>query len=314
MGISNKRYIFVTGHPRSGTTFIGKTMASPKGVQYLSEPFNPNYGHANINRYFSYISDNYDAYSEHVSNVLDDFYKGKAKFRSLDINKSKSYKQLAGRVVFGNKNAIEYKNFIYNPLINTAIIKDPTIALATRHFITKLDTQTLYLIRHPAAVIASMKRLGMDHKITHMLNQDALVKDHLSEFISKYNIDKLNTVQQHAIHWLFINSVALNDNLNNKNMVLKTHESISINPVQEFKDIFKKFNLNYSDKIESKIKAQTSDKNPAQSPGNQMHYLNRNSKENIYSYKKILSKDEIYQIKEITYDFASKYYPKSSWA
>lgn len=39
-----RRWLLVTGMPRSGTTFAGRVLSAPLAVDYIHEPFNPDCG------------------------------------------------------------------------------------------------------------------------------------------------------------------------------------------------------------------------------------------------------------------------------
>ena len=52
-GIQN--WIFVTGAPRSGTTFAGMQLSRPLAVDYIHEPFNPVCGLPGVETPYRYI-------------------------------------------------------------------------------------------------------------------------------------------------------------------------------------------------------------------------------------------------------------------
>ena len=58
--MNGKKIILITGSPRSGTTWIGKMIASAPSVGYIHEPFNPAHNTgicaACIEDWFTYIT------------------------------------------------------------------------------------------------------------------------------------------------------------------------------------------------------------------------------------------------------------------
>ncbi|MEO0377751.1 MAG: hypothetical protein AAF329_24760, partial [Cyanobacteria bacterium P01_A01_bin.17] len=56
-----KNWIFVTGAPRSGTTFVGQILSTPISVDYIHEPFNPGCGIPGIGASYSYVRPSLDS-------------------------------------------------------------------------------------------------------------------------------------------------------------------------------------------------------------------------------------------------------------
>ena len=83
------------------------------------------------------------------------------------------------------------------------------------------------------------------------------------------------------------------------------HEDLSENPVEEFRDIYNKLELTFTQKIENKIIMSTS----AKKEGN----LKRDSRKNIHSWKKRLDNAEINRIKKGTESIANHFYSDTDW-
>lgn len=87
-----------------------------------------------------------------------------------------------------------------------------------------------------------------------------------------------------------------------------THEGLSENPHIEFKRMFKYLNLNFGNKVKEYIVETTNTDNPSDRESKNVHTLKRNSKENIYSWRTRLTKDEIKKIKIGTKEICKKLY------
>ena len=85
------------------------------------------------------------------------------------------------------------------------------------------------------------------------------------------------------------------------------------NPVEEFRDIYKKIRLNYTKTIENKIVEYSSLENPNEVSAKQAGNVKRNSKSQIAIFKKRLSAQEIEYIKEKTRDIWIYFYNDSDW-
>ena len=75
-----------------------------------------------------------------------------------------------------------------------------------------------------------------------------------------------------------------------------SHEALSQNPISEFKKIFQYLNLDFNNKVIEYINKTTNSNNPSERLSEKVHVLKRNSKENIYSWRNRLTKDEIEKI------------------
>jgi phage I-like protein len=71
------------------------------------------------------------------------------------------------------------------------------------------------------------------------------------------------------------------------------HEDISTNPQEEFRTLFDKLGLDYSQKVEAKVNELTNAKNKADSGKERIHSLHRKSKDVAELWKKRLTKEEI---------------------
>ena len=92
--------------------------------------------------------------------------------------------------------------------------------------------------------------------------------------------------------------------------IVRTHEALSLDPVNEFKALYDFLNLVWDDETSSAIIDFTSPKNIVNPPDGEVHHLRRNSKENIDRWKNVLTKDEIEQILLATKDIRLNFYDK----
>jgi len=75
--------------------------------------------------------------------------------------------------------------------------------------------------------------------------------------------------------------------------------------------IFENFGLNFTQKVKEKILKSSSAHNPVEQQAGK-EYI-RNSKENIYNWKKRLSQPEINRIKQKISDIAELFYNDREW-
>ncbi len=312
-----KNFVMVAGNPRSGTTFVGKMLAIPRDVMYLAEPFNVDKGLvAGVEHQFPYISEtSKDVLSLNHKKAVDEFINGESKLTN-EKNSSeepKSAKRLFGEAVFGTRNNYEYKMLHMNPLIKTGIIKDPTASLLANYVHNVHDIPVVIVLRHPGAVVASFKKLNINHEVSKLLNQPALKADYLGTLLKNVNYKNFDLIEQAAWHWNCINHILLDFAKKNKKMIVVRHEDLSQNPIEEFRKLYEKLGLHFSDRVERIIAEHTAAHNPVAAAEGEWHQLKRNSRENIHRWHKVLSDKETEIVRAITAKIADEFYVKSTW-
>jgi hypothetical protein len=87
------------------------------------------------------------------------------------------------------------------------------------------------------------------------------------------------------------------------NGVAYIHETLSSNPIQEFKILYNQSGLEYTQKVQEEILKSSASHNPKEQRRGSK--LKRDSRENVKSWQQRLSDDEINKIREETAQIAS---------
>lgn len=82
-------------------------------------------------------------------------------------------------------------------------------------------------------------------------------------------------------------------------------------PLEAFRSLYDRLNLDFNLAAQQKIHESSSDENPSEIVS--AHSIHVNSSLNIHHWKQRLSADEIDRIRRITAGVADDYYPDSSW-
>lgn len=283
--------ILLVGSHRSGSTWIGRMLSLPYQVKYISEPFNPTTGLKIFTNWFQYINDrNEDKYFVEIKKMMD--FKGDF---SLNLP------------------ALKYWSNNFLPFKKRPLIKDPIASFSAGWLAKKFDIQVVVIVRHPAAFYYSLKRMNWHFDFDNFLNQPDLMRDYLHKFddlIKKRNKSYPESV---AILWLCINYILTEYIKRHPDWIVKRHEDISLNPVDEFHDLYNRLNLPFDKKIERKIKKYSSQNNPINTKKDQAIDLRRNSQSLIKDWKKHLDEEEVEIIKKITKPVSNKYYSQKDW-
>ena len=284
----NNKPILVTGSHRSGSTWVGQMLSLSREVKYVSEPFNPGYGLKIFKSWFTYINSiNEEYYTKDIVKLL--------KFQG-------NYRL--------NLPAFRYWSNIFYPLSKRPLIKDPIACFSSDWLAKKFNMQVVVLWRHPVAFYASLKRLNWHFDFSNFLSQKNLMTSHLEPLKDLIAKENKSYAQEAATLWLCIYSVLDKYLTNNPSWLSKRHEDISQNPLNEFRDLYQKLDLEFSKKIERKIRQYSSGKNYEPT---KVLALKRDSSSVAKEWQKHIDQEEINIIKNITGNLALKYYPENEW-
>jgi hypothetical protein len=305
--------ILVTGSPRSGTTWVGRMLAVSPQLYYVHEPFNPDYGpgrgicNINFTHHQTYITkENQKKYYKPIRQMLEGRYNIYAGIRDSKLEK----KNLI-HVWHKKKEFAEYRKKNMVPLI-----KDPIAAMSAGWLGRQFNINTIVMIRHPAAFVASMKRLNWTFRPSKwVLNQPLLIRDYLSPFreeIKNLTDSKYDIIDRTALMWKIIYFVVLKYQQTFKDWVYLRHEDISLDPLAHFEKLYKRFNLDFTDETQEQILIHSNVSNPTHANGVDQ-LLKLNSKNVIYNWKSVLSGGEIKRIKDRVDEVSRHFYSARDW-
>ncbi len=303
--------IFVTGAPRSGTTWVGKMLALSKNIGYIHEPFNTDHNIGRIAKQFDY---RFQYIELGKKSKYEKLFKDVVDFK---YNLNNAIKSVATLSDFGYK-IREFGQTAQNRMLNRRpLIKDPIGIFATPWLYTRFDALPVITIRHPGAVISSFKRLNWQIDFSSIYNQKLLMDNYLSGF--KDNLkNRLNSandpIENGILLWNIIYYVIIQYQKEYPNWIFIRHEDISRRPVELFKKLYDKLGIEFSPYIKKQIDSTSSPKNISEVPedSNAM-FITIDSIKNLNNWKSRLTKDEIERIKIGTDKFVSHYYREDEW-
>ena len=303
----SKRPILVTGSHRSGSTWVGRMISESPEIVYVHEPFNPFYYspgiyHKKFDRPFTYItSENEKSYYRPIKRTI-----------NLQYNILSAINSQQQTLPVIKKEMENYQHYSQARQENKRVlIKDPIAFFSADWLSSRFNMQTIVLIRHPAAFIASLKIKKWGFNFQNFLDQPQLLNDHLDHFkreIIEYSESSHSIIDQGILLWRIINSVTLHYKEKHNDWRFIRHEDISLDPIKEYMDIFDFLEIDFTEKIKQTILNHTNlDDN------NKESLIMRNSKENILTWKERLTTKEIEHIKKNVNDIAQFFYSESDW-
>lgn len=299
------RPILITGAHRSGSTWVGKMIATSPDVVYVSEPFNIyshhyNLIHTKFVHMFTYIDiENESLYIEPLKKTINLQYD----LIALLKKDQKTASEITSEV----------KNFLYYRIKHfqgkRILFKDPIAIFSAEWLASYFNFQVVILIRHPAAFVGSIVEKGWSHNFQHFLDQPLLMNQHLEAFrpeIEYFAKHPQGIIDQACLLWRIIYYMVNKYRVNHPDWMFIRHEDISRRPTEEFRKLFKYLDLEFSPKIQKIVidhSWSVSD--------NDM--IMRNSLDNIFTWKQRLSPTEIDYIRENVSDISQYYYSDEDW-
>jgi hypothetical protein len=311
----DRKPLLVTGAPRSGTTWVGKMLSLPGQFHYLHEPFNPDHPLKNemfnirMSRYMMYVTEELENYEKKYFKSFKQLIEGKCSFVE-GLSSCRSLKDFV-RVYHKTK---EYRT--YYKLHIPPLVKDPIAIMSAGWLARTFDINVIVMIRHPAAIVASMKRLNWSFEpLNWALSQPLLLRDYLSPYeeelkeISTRNADIIDRL---AMLWKIVYHVVHRYKQEYPGWLYIKHEDLARDPLVQFEDLYRKLNLDFTDDARRKIDEYCSSRNPTHASG-QNRELKLFSNATISNWKKMLSVSEIERIRHRVEDVSGDYYTDSDW-
>lgn len=295
--------IFITGAPRSGSTWLGKMLSINSDVNYIHEPFNYlQHGEkvlSPLKKMYEYVSlrdssERLDSFEFYVSS----FYAYSFRHMIEEIKRANGLKQALKPV----------KKFVEQKKYATTLIKDPIAVFSSEWINSTLNTQNVFIIRHPAAFVASMKEKDWKRDYKQFLSQPYLMEilHKYKDKIEQYSEFEYDTIDQAILFWNMIYYYISVMKLKHPEWIYVKHEDLSSEPVNEIKKLYEQLGISFTPYIENKIKEYTSF---SSTPTN----LKRNSKENITKWKKILTEEEVQKTYIQTKEIWELFYTEEDW-
>lgn len=303
-----RKTILVTGSHRSGSTWAGSILSIAPNTGYIHEPFNIiikcRVGQNPIKYWFQYVcEDNSDDYEAWLRRVIH--------YRYPLGNNIARVRTLRDAIEIAGDKGLSLLHKIRN---DTPIVKDPIAVFSAEWLSNIFDMNVLVIIRHPAAFCSSLKIKNWQFDFNNFLNQPLLMDRYLGVFekeIREFVENEKDIIDQGILLWNCIHHTINIYKQGHPEWLFVRHEDLSTEPVDQFHSIFETFNLEFTSKAKSIILESSGGHNSTeQQPGNE---LIRNSKANIFNWKKRLSQNEIERIREKTLEISSIFYAEHEW-
>lgn len=302
--------ILVTGAHRSGTTWVGRMLATNSRVAYVSEPLNvwhrPGVLRTSVKHWYTYIcAENEDKYLSSFQEILN--YKYHTRLEVESLRSLKDFMRMC-RDWWIFSNGRWYSQI--------PLLKDPFALFSASWFAKRLNCRVVILVRHPAAVTSSLMRLGWNFDFHDLLQQPLLMRDWLESF--RRDMEGLldspeDVIAQSCLLWRMVYHVVSRLRELYSQFLIIRHEDISMDPIREFENLYEALHLEYSHSVMQTILNSSSRKNPPEASRKAAHSVHLNSLSSIENWKYRMSKSDIERVRELTSDVAPLFYSDQDW-
>ncbi len=301
--MSTKKHILITGSNRSGSTWVGKVLSSNGNVDNIIEPLNPNrvqrFGKFKLDFWYPKLSPDGPETLQKTVHEIVSYYLSTSLFDPF-IRLFSSYE--------GHSLPKSFKKRLRRAMKPVKMLKDPTALFCVPFLTDRFDVLPVILIRHPAAYVLSIKEKNWWFDFENLLDQDQFFTgklEALKDEVEQYELNKedRSIIENASLLWKIFYTQVLEYRDRYPEWFYITHESLSLDPISEFRRMFDYLGLDFISNVENYIRKSTK--------AVQGGEFVRDSRSNATKWLEKLSSEEKEMIRSITWDIGKEFY--TSW-
>ena len=283
-------------------------LALAPGVSYIHEPFNPRtpagLSPARFDRYFTVITqENEERYLPGLERTLAFRYDVEAQLRSQHGPRDLIR---AGR---------DFARFLPPRLTGARpLVKDPIALLSAEWLAERFGMQVVVLVRHPAAFVASLRRLGYRHDFASFV-----VDGRVPEIVRSYEPEiheqaerPGDVLAQASLLWRILYAAVEGYRARHPGWKFLRHEDASADPLGTFEYLYGKLGLDLVPRARREIELASSASNNPPELRNP-HDVKLASAESLGRWRAQLTAEEIEFLRESTRDVWPSFYADEDW-
>ena len=239
---------------RAGTSWVGKMLEAGGDFVYVNEPMNPRHPpgrspgilRAEVTREYLYITaDNAgefrDAFRDTVRLRYHMLAEVRRNHKPFDLAKMAKY---ATAFTLGSLRS------------KRAMLNDPYATLSAKWLAEEIGAQVVAVVRQPAAMLASFRKLGYDDlRLGDLLDQPLLMRDHLEPFRAEMEaaVGGRDLVAQVALLWRILHHVTDAYRSTVPGFVVVRHEDLSVDPVAGYRTLHAALGLPFTPEVQAAV-------------------------------------------------------------
>ncbi|MBD3277021.1 MAG: hypothetical protein GF388_01865 [Candidatus Aegiribacteria sp.] len=315
--MSKERSVLVTGGNRTGTSWVGRMLTLSKELFMVWEPFNhlvpvPSFMPQNpLQRHFHRIL-------PEEEKAMKRFIKGKL---LLDIKRRQhrppgslgAATKFLGILITGMK----FLTGGCRPLF-----KDPTALLSAEWIAREYDAHVLMMVRHPAAYVASVKRLGWRAPVEDFTCQPDLL-DWLPGYLSEELLARESqrpepaegvfALEAAVLCWKVFHETIFRYSSENPGWIVVRHEDLATNYLEGFRRLYMDLGLEWGKHQAEMVEKHCSSCNELVR-GRVNHEFRQDSGKVVRAWMEDLNREELETVRNLASPVWEKYYTPASWS
>ena len=306
----NAGNIFITGMHRAGTSWLSNVLGVDGEYiikdEEIFRPTIPMQATPIKSWYLLIDKSNQNKYKAFIDGIVENNYNY---FSSIE--KIKTFRQFIS--VSKYKSISMYRKIILKN--NPKIFVEPIGLLSSPWFVKKYCSKCIVMIRHPAAIISSMKRLNWSFDFNSISSQKHLIDKYFTDFANEIlkppNLNDI--IKQGILLWKILHSVIATYEKQYPNWIFIRYEDLAINPISGYRNLFAQLNLVFNQNIKNQINKLSSSKNPIELPIGKRDTNKRNSAVAMHNWKTRLTQEEIQLIRAGVGPISEQWYSDKDW-
>jgi hypothetical protein len=302
-----RRPILVTGMHRSGTTWLGRMLCAGGEMVEVREPLNVDSRNtilrAEVDRWYTYVHNkNEDLYLRDYRDAIAFRVHPIHDIKQIRLDSPKDPLRILRR----------WSRFLVGRLGRRGLlIKDPFAVFSLDWFVRRLGCRIVVIVRHPLAVVSSLKRLNFAFDFRNLLEQPSLMDDRLERFRPEMEsaVASSDIVEQGSLLWRIVYGSVATDQANDSSIRVVRHEDLSLRPVQEYARLYDELDLRFSERAKRTIERHTSGGNPKEVSKRNPFLVRLDSQANLNNWRRRLDDVEIDRILRTTRPVVEHFYP-----
>lgn len=193
------------------------------------------------------------------------------------------------------------------------VVKEPTAPFAAEWLADRFGVSPVFMIRHPAAFVASNRRLGWAYHLQDLLDQPLLFRRFLPGLEEEVRGAAGSAEQLVHLSVLWKCVYRYVDELRRRRpaFVFLRHEDVSLRPVEELSAVFLRLGLALTPEARAGIVEHTTRQGPYGPP--EVADIRRDSRAHLRDWERLLEPGEPARIRELTEPVAGAFYSDSDW-
>ena len=283
-------------------------LSLPRSVDYIHEPFNPHCGIPGLDTRFAW-ADGRTPWPE-GDRLIAPLFDYRVKLRT-GMYPEDDWRRRAIKRVVGSRGPFYLRLAKLNRWRTHVVLKDPIGVLLTEYLAERYGVSPVVMVRHPAAVAASYKRLGWPVRLEALRGQPELVERYFPDQDDLRSTG--NVVEDAARLWRALH-VVMSDQLDrNPEWTVLRHEDLNGSPVETLKRLYDSLGLPWSESVARRIQDMTSGRNRVEAKGSRVQDFRRDSAALFQLRLKGLTDRERKTVLEVAGDVSSRWYSDASF-